>query len=535
MWVRSVLLAMCAALLASTGDAPAPQEAPPVPPSLPLRGAHLRRRPPGDPAAGLVSADASGDAGATPRGAADAARGLAKAATSGVDWSLYRKIAEVEAAVEQWASAHPGVASLEAVTKTSADGQYTTRSQVVRVTPAGLASGDADKMRVFLVFGEHARELITVEVGLRVLELLGAPERVARELGLGDDDAARLSATLAHAAFTVLPMENVEGRRRVEGGKACERKNGRGVDINRNYEVDWGVKEPDYVPSEEYPGEAPLSEPEAALTLSLVRGFHPAAFINVHSGMFAMFAPYDHRLTVPDDDNARAQLEVLGRVRDAVCRECLVGAGGKTVGYLAHGTAADHMWVREGVPFVSTWEIYGDERAAFSECFRMFNPVTAAGRDAEVRRWTLAVARLLLELPSHPGVPAAVGRAIEATYRGGGGGRAGGGGTAAPGGGAAGGGGAPAGPGAAGGISATRLLAGGAAAGAAAAALVLVRGRGGRAGYRQLPVDRRDVELGAAAPGAEGGAGGKKRSLVTDGVGKGRGAGREGGTSVEDA
>ena len=51
-------------------------------------------------------------------------------------------------------------------------------------------------------------------------------------------------------------MENVGGRTLVEAGKLCERKNGRGVDTNRNYEVDWGVKEKDYDPNEEYPGTA---------------------------------------------------------------------------------------------------------------------------------------------------------------------------------------------------------------------------------------------------------------------------------------
>ncbi len=35
----------------------------------------------------------------------------------------------------------------------------------------------------------------------------------------------------------------------------CERKNGRGVDTNRNWEVDWGRKEKDYDPEEEFPGE----------------------------------------------------------------------------------------------------------------------------------------------------------------------------------------------------------------------------------------------------------------------------------------
>jgi hypothetical protein len=53
-------------------------------------------------------------------------------------------------------------------------------------------------------------------------------------------------------------MENEGGRRLVEAGQLCERKNGRGVDPNRNWPVDWGKKEKDYDPREEYPGTKPF-------------------------------------------------------------------------------------------------------------------------------------------------------------------------------------------------------------------------------------------------------------------------------------
>jgi hypothetical protein len=53
-------------------------------------------------------------------------------------------------------------------------------------------------------------------------------------------------------------MENEQGRDLVERGMLCERKNGRGVDMNRNWEVHWGVKEKDYDPNEEFPGDHPL-------------------------------------------------------------------------------------------------------------------------------------------------------------------------------------------------------------------------------------------------------------------------------------
>ena len=59
----------------------------------------------------------------------------------------------------------------------------------------------------------------------------------------------------------IIPMENANGRERVQQGDSCERKNGRGVDINRNYLVDWGVKEKDYDPYEEFPGTEPFRWP----------------------------------------------------------------------------------------------------------------------------------------------------------------------------------------------------------------------------------------------------------------------------------
>ena len=62
-------------------------------------------------------------------------------------------------------------------------------------------------------------------------------------------------------------MENEGGRDLVEGGALCERKNVRGVDPNRNWEVHWGFREKDYDPNEEFPGSRPFRcrPPRAAL------------------------------------------------------------------------------------------------------------------------------------------------------------------------------------------------------------------------------------------------------------------------------
>lgn len=49
-----------------------------------------------------------------------------------------------------------------------------------------------------------------------------------------------------------------------------------------------------------------------------------------------------------------------------------------SAGYLAHGTATDYMYEKLKVPLSFTWEIYGDSKADFHDCFRMFNPLKRA-------------------------------------------------------------------------------------------------------------------------------------------------------------
>lgn len=142
-------------------------------------------------------------------------------------------------------------------------------------------------------------------------------------------------------------MENPNGRGLFEEGKLCERKNGRGVDINRNWDIDFGVKEEDYDPNEEYPGKHPLrfphsfslvwflddSEPENQILKELSLEFEQHVWIGVHSGMCAMFMPYDHIGELPNGTSAEAQLKIIESVKNANLEEsCEFGPGGKTVG-----------------------------------------------------------------------------------------------------------------------------------------------------------------------------------------------------------
>ncbi|XP_022999692.1 putative metallocarboxypeptidase ecm14 isoform X2 [Cucurbita maxima] len=244
---------------------------------------------------------------------------------------------------------------------------------------------DMSKFRILLSFGQHGRELITTELALRILLIL------SEEQLLPHMDRASLSNTLDKLVIKVVPMENLNGRRLVEDGDLCERRNGRGVDLNRNWSVDWGKKEKDYNPYEENPGFAPFSEPETQMMRKLALTFDPHIWVNVHSGMEALFMPYDHKNTTPDSQIAQQMKLLLEELNTLHCHQrCMIGSGGGSVGYLAHGTATDFMFDKARIPMAFTFEIYGYEAASPKDCFRMFNPTDPTTFNRVLGDWSAA-------------------------------------------------------------------------------------------------------------------------------------------------
>ena len=311
-------------------------------------------------------------------------------------------------------AANPATMRLDTVRAPSPPARTRGGVRVVTVEPGGLTRGSqraidtsaADKFRVLLVYGEHGRELITVEAALSLLADLASPDRaLAAADAPGRAGAPALVDALAHTVFKIVPMENEGGRARVEAGALCERKSGRGVDPNRNWGVDWGVKESDYDPSEEFPGQAPFDEPEPAALRALAASFAPHVWTNGHSGMEALFMPWDHAAAVPTGATANATVGLLETLNLAHCGgRCATGSGGAAVGYLAHGTATDYMYDVLRVPIAMTWEMYGDSAATYEECFRMFNPRDAAGVADVARRFADAVFHVVEALATMPGI-----------------------------------------------------------------------------------------------------------------------------------
>ncbi|XP_024992051.1 carboxypeptidase O-like [Cynara cardunculus var. scolymus] len=300
-----------------------------------------------------------------------------------INRDLYHTSGTLMEEIEQLVNRHQDRFHIE--TYTSKNKGYQAELDVVTYRQNRNEIEDNSKFRILLSFGQHARELITTELALKILSILSGEQSLPKR------NPVLLNRTLQNTVIKVVPIENLNGRRKVEAGELCERRNGRGVDLNRNWSVDWGKKEEDFRPDEENPGTGPFSEPESQMMRKLSTSFEPHLWVNVHSGMEALFMPYDHKNTTPKGVQSGKMKLILETLNHLHCGDrCVVGSGGGSVGYLAHGTTTDYMFDIAKIPMAFTFEIYGDEKADINDCFKMFNPVDHPTFNRVLDEWSAA-------------------------------------------------------------------------------------------------------------------------------------------------
>lgn len=230
----------------------------------------------------------------------------------------------------------------------------------VSVPVAELPASNSSAQRVLMVFGEHARELISSETGLHFIQELCGSE------------GADLRKT---NHFVMVLNANPSGRQSVESGEYCARTNANGVDLNRNYGFHWeaehadddetGVGTKKGQPVEAFSsGTGPFSEPETRIVQRLINKTQPDIFLDVHSGTKGLFMPYDWTTDpIPNKEDRQRMQTVLDTVNTNDCPECMVGDCAETVGYLAPGSSADYAY-SQGIKFSYIWEIYADAEDA---------------------------------------------------------------------------------------------------------------------------------------------------------------------------
>ena len=137
--------------------------------------------------------------------------------------------------------------------------------------------------------------------------------------GLGD--WAR--SLLTRVTLLLVPVEVPSARRAVEAGDLCRRKSLADVDLNRNWPAAWRAAA--QRGAEEYGGVSPFSEPQSRALRDLATAARPVAYVNVHSGEWALYVPWDHKKALavglpPDTDELLEALNTHCKARAAAAR-----------------------------------------------------------------------------------------------------------------------------------------------------------------------------------------------------------------------
>jgi len=259
---------------------------------------------------------------------------------------------------------------------------------------AGAPDDAPARPNVLFLGGHHAREWISVEMALRLLEYFAAPANVP-----------------ATRDVWVIPVVNPDGLAFSFATERLWRKNRRpnvdgsvGVDLNRNYPAFWGYDDLGSSPNpqaETFRGSAAGSEPE----IQAIMGFHashpPAVAVSYHSYSDLILYPYAHRsgALAPDAApfEAWAGTALAPAIRDRLANSARVayhpGAAWllyATNGdyaewaYRAHGTLAVTVEVTAGccVNGTSYGFVFPDDSAAVATVFADNLPFALAALDA---------------------------------------------------------------------------------------------------------------------------------------------------------
>ncbi|XP_033115949.1 carboxypeptidase A4-like [Anneissia japonica] len=231
------------------------------------------------------------------------------------------------------------------------------------------------KPRILLSFGEHAREFLPIESLFHLLTNLTSGLATPR----GSNTEAFSRKVLSQIDLFVIVMANPDGRKHIERTyNYCWRGTSVGVDLDRNFEWEFGGKGSSDDPNdEEYRGPYPFSEPESFVFRDLTKRYHFDMFVSFHSGIRQIFLPFADSVSKRESripSNMDAQLHLASKIARAAVADFNFGIGYKLNSYPADGTIYDYMSGIMKIPFSYTIEIWGQGDHKGAQCFDLFNP-----------------------------------------------------------------------------------------------------------------------------------------------------------------
>jgi len=206
----------------------------------------------------------------------------------------FRDLAEVEAILADLAASSPELATVIEL-------GMSIEGRPIRGLHIGTGNGSSPTL--YVQGGQHAREWISVSTALWI----------ATKLVQGVAEP-QIAALLGEMDVVVVPVVNPDGYAYTWTNERFWRKNRRdgiGVDTNRNFAVGWGGEGAGTEPQEDnYAGPAAFSEPESSAVRDYVAA-HPevVSFLDLHSFGQLILWPWGH-IQEPAPD--AAALEAMG-------------------------------------------------------------------------------------------------------------------------------------------------------------------------------------------------------------------------------
>lgn len=214
------------------------------------------------------------------------------------------------------------------------------------------APGTSPLNKNFMLFGEHAREMISPESSLHFIKTLCGES--------GDKEQAK--RIMQSSEFRIVVNANPESRRAVEDGDYCLRSNPNGVDLNRNWATGWqadeGVNAFAFM-AQSSGGERPFSEPETQLFKDLILAYKPTSFISIHSGTRGMYMPWAYNGSMTTT-NQEEMLSILRTVDRQHC-QCPFGTIGRDLCEKCGGTSLDWVYAQGQTHYAFVFEIYAPD------------------------------------------------------------------------------------------------------------------------------------------------------------------------------
>ncbi|XP_045612099.2 carboxypeptidase B isoform X1 [Procambarus clarkii] len=269
-----------------------------------------------------------------------------------MDWNTYHNMDDIEGFIG-WVNATQGNLVRVLPAATTAEGR---RVLVVKLTDP---NSPGPKKKIWIEGGIHAREWISPAVSTYILNLLVTDESW-RDL-------------LKVTEWYIVPVANPDGYQytftsdRARLWRKNRRDNGspdgrcKGVDLNRNWNLKWGVGASKNPCSETYRGDSPFSEPETRGLQAMMKEVGDIdLFITFHSFGQTILYPWGWTRNPPA--NVKQLKNLAKKFADTVREmsrgetEYEIGGSGPLYG-LASGATDDWAYGALGVPYSYTIEL----------------------------------------------------------------------------------------------------------------------------------------------------------------------------------